>query len=246
MSAPGPLPSRQSSVSELLEHSSQLFKRALPACLPLAMIAMLMALLPSLYWQLGGRGPMRELPRDPIYWLLYALGLATYLWLLGALLLRLRSLRAGAARSLPEELRVAAALWPSLLAASLLSALLIFAGLMLLIIPGVYVAICMVPLSAVVMYESSPPLVALRRSFALVRGLWLKCFACVLIGALVVMICIFTAGLVASLLIAIFTAAGTAAATALSTAAMLLVLAAALVFFTALSLTIYSAASSSA
>jgi hypothetical protein len=233
MSTPAPLPSRQSSVSELLEHSSQLFKRALPACLPLAMIAMLMALLPNLYWQLSGRGPMRELPRDPVYWLLYALGVAAYLWLLGALLLRLRSLHAGGARSLPEELRAAAALWPSLLVASLLAAVLVFAGTLLLI-------------SAVVVYESSPPLAALRRSFTLVRGLWLKFFACVLIGALIAIICIFTAGLVASLLIAIFTAAGTAAATALSTAAMLLVLAAALVFFTALSLTIYSAASSSA
>jgi len=239
-------PTRNSGVSDLLEAASRLFRNTFLKCLPLAMLAMLLAMLPTLYLQLSGQPVGNEVPSDATYWLLYTLGVCGSLLFTTALIIRLSALRNGQLTRLAEDLRLAAARWPTVLVASVLGAVMVMIGALALLIPGIYVAICLVPLTAVAVLEPVDAIAALRRSFALVRPMWLKTFACVVIGGLVVVVCVFTAGLILNIVATLFGGNDTAGVNALTTAGMLVVLAGAAAFFSALSLTIYSAASSSA
>lgn len=246
MAEPSQLPSSRSGVSDLLEIAARLFRATLLKCLPLAMLAMLLAMLPTLYLQVTGYPADGTLPEDPRYWLLYALGMCGSLLFSSALILRLQALRAGSVTRLADDLRRALPRWPTVLIASLLGATLVMVGLLALLLPGIYVAVCLTPLTAVALLEPVNAIGALRRSFVLVRTMWVKTFACIVIGGLVVAVCVFTALLVLSLLAGMLGGSGDAAVRAVMTGGMLVALAGATAFFSALCLTIYSAASSSA
>lgn len=246
MVEPSQLPSRQSGVSDLLETATRLFRSTLLKCLPLAMLAMLLAMLPTLYLQVTGQPAGNALPQDSRYWLLYVLGTCGSLLFSSALMLRLQALRAGSVTRVSDDLRRALPRWPTVLIASLLGAALVMAGLLVLLLPGIYLAVCLTPLTAVALLEPVNAVAALRRSFMLVRPMWVKTFACIVIGGLVVAVCAFTALLILSLLAGMLGGSGDAAVRAVMTGGMLVTLAAATAFFSALCLTIYSAASSSA
>lgn len=242
-----PLPGRSDNVSHWLESAAQLFRGTLLKCLPLAMTAVLVSQLASLYWIGTGHKLDNKVPHDATYWVLFVLGLAAYLLCAAALLMRQQSLRAG--QEVPpflRQLQLAMPRWLPLLLASLAGAVLVMVGLVALIVPGIWLAVCLLPLSVVAVLEPVEPLGAIRRSIALVRPLWVKVFASVVIAALVALVCIITAAIVIGLAVAVFAERDTPTSTALVSACMLVIQAVALSFFSALSLTIYSAASSSA
>jgi hypothetical protein len=241
-----PLPSRTAEVSELLDSAYGLFKRALPSCLPLAMAAVLVAESATLYWLGTGHAPGRQPPADPVYWALELAGTLLYLLLAAALVLRLNAVRRGRLTRLRDDLAVAGRRWVVLVSATVLATLIIALGVLALILPGIYLAVCLAPLTAVVLLEPLTPVAAIRRCLQLVRPMWIKVFACLLIAALIIIVCLFTVGLISSLLLYALVGSNAQLANALGTAVLMAVMAAVQVFLFALCLTIYSAASSSA
>lgn len=245
MSSPPPLP-RTAEVSELLDSAYALFKLALPKCLPLAMAAVLVAESASLYWLGTGHTLGRHPPPDPVYWVLELAGTLLYLLLAATLVIRLNALRGGRLTALGDDLAAARRRWPALVFATIAATLVVAVGLLALILPGIYLAVCLAPLTAVVVLEPLTPTAAIRRCIQLVRPLWVKVFACLLIAALITLICLFTLGLISSLLLHALVGGNVQFANALGTAILMAAMAAVQVFLFALSLTIYSAASSSA
>lgn len=241
------LPTRDDNVSAWLEAATVLFRATLLKCLPLAMAAVLLAQLPSLYWIATGNKLDGKLPQDPVYWVLYAVGVAAYLLFIAALVVRQQQLRAGQEPpTVLIQLRAATQRWPALALATLGAGGIVALGLLALLIPGIYLAVCMLPLTAIAVLEPIEPVAAIRRSVVLIRPIWVKVFASVLIAVLVVIVCIIAAGAVIAIFVALFAERDSATSTALVSACMLIIQAVALAFFSALSLTIYSAASSSA
>ncbi len=119
------------------------------------------------------------------------------------------------------------------------------AGLLLLIVPGVYLAVCYLVLAPVVLFEQARPGVALIRSVQLMRPLWWRALAALVIATLLFLfgafICVAIIGVVAGVL-----AGNGPAFVAIQTATAVAFGALFLVFLTALMLVLHSAANSSA
>jgi hypothetical protein len=224
------------------------FRATLPKCLPIAMLAILMVQLASLYWMSTGKPQGMFQPRDATFWILFVLGFVAWQLLAAIIMLRQRSMVAGQVPDLPGEWRQALPRWPLLVVTAVLSGALMSLGLIALLVPGIFVFVCFLLLRPVVLFEKVDPLRALERCIRLVRPRWLKFCAAALIGSLIVVVCTFAAIVGLSLLVALLGGIGVKAAgvNALGAAGVLGVLAVAVVYFSALWLALYSLASSSA
>ncbi len=243
------VPPRSASVSDLLEAATGVFRMTLAKTLPLGMFAILLVALPNFYWLAKGK-PLDILhpPVDTPFWVLAAVGFAGYELLAAALMVRQRELLSGRAPQLPQDLSTALACWPKLVVTAVLAWLLVFAGFLALVLPGVFAAVCLLLLRPVVLFDGRNPLQCISRCFHLARGMWIKVLASALIAGLVFMVCAIAAAACLGILESLLTLAGVqpAALSAFAAACGLGVQAVALVYFNALWLVLYSTASSSA
>ena len=72
-----------------------------------------------------------------------------------------------------------------LIAVALLSGFAVFIGLLLFIIPGIWIGVSLVPVIAVVMFEDRGIIDSMRRSFSLVRGSWWQVLGVVAVLAVI-------------------------------------------------------------
>jgi hypothetical protein len=244
MNEPAP-PASGASVSQILETASQLFRVTLAKCLPLSMMAVLFLEVPNLYWVAGGHTPPtfgRSVPADPTWWTLSLLGAAVTLYLASAMMLQQRSLIAGIACPARAALRAALQRLPLLLASWVLAQLTFILGLMLLIVPGLFLFVCYLVMLPVVLFEHPSPGMVLVRCVALVRPQWWKTLAALVIAVVVVLVCVLVFAAILSILAVLVS--GTAFQ-AIAAACLIAFFAAAGVFLSALALTLHSAASHS-
>jgi hypothetical protein len=243
------LPPSSASVSDLLEAATAVFRRTLAKGLPVGMFAILLAVLPNLYLLANGKTlDFMHLPLDGRFWLLTAVGFVLYELLAAVLMLRQRALLGGVAPDLRRELEAVRTRWAVLLASALLMDVLVFAGLLALVLPGIIAAVCLLLLRPVVLFEHVDPLQALQRCFRLALPMWMKLFASALIAVLVFAVCVVAAAACIGILQSVLALVGVqpSVMSAFSAACGLGIQAVALVYFNALWLVLYSAASSSA
>ncbi len=244
------VPTRSASVSDLLYAATGVFRMTLAKTLPAGMFAILLLGLPDFYWLTTGK-PL-DLLHPPIddskFWIFSAVGFAGYQLLAGALMLRQQDILQGRAASWRTDLASAFSRWPILIVSSLLQWMLIFAGVLAFILPGVFAFVCLLVLRPVALFEARDPLQAIGRSFSLARPLWIKVLACAVIAGLIFVICVFAATACLAILQSLLIMAGLqpAAMSAFASACLLGVQAMALVYFNALWLVLYSTANSSA
>ena len=243
------LPSQTATVSELLDAATVVFRMTLAKGLPAALFAILLAALANMYWLTTGK-PMdlRHPPLDAKFWVLTAVGFSAFQLLAAMLMLRQRAMLSGAAPDLQREFNTALARWPMLMATTVLAGLACFAGLLALVVPGIFLIVCILLLRPVVLFEITDPLQALVRCVQLARPMWTKVMASALIAALIFLVCVVAAAAILGIVQAVITAFGVqpGAVSAFAAACELGVQAVALVYFNALWLVLYSAASSSA
>ena len=72
-----------------------------------------------------------------------------------------------------------------LLGVALLSGIAVFIGFLLFIIPGIWIAVSLVPVIAIVMFEDRGVIDSMRRSFSLVSGNWWQVFGVVIVLAVI-------------------------------------------------------------
>jgi hypothetical protein len=175
-------------------------------------------------------------------------GFAVYQLLAALLMLRQRTLLLGRAPQLQADLAVALARWLPLILSSVLAGILFFVGTLALVLPGIYLLVCFLLLRPVVLFETQSPVQVVVRCIRLVRPMWWKALAAAVIAVLIFLVCAFAASLAFGILKFALSAAGMkpAAITAFAQACGLGIQAVALVYFSALWLVLYSAASSSA
>lgn len=243
------LPPLSAPVSDLLDAATTVFRMTLAKGMPVALFAMLLAAVPDMYWLTTGK-PMdfRHPPLDPKFWILTAVGLLCYQFLAAVLMLRQRAMMDGGAPGLSREAAAALQRWPMLIITYILAGLAVFAGTLLLIGPGVFLLVCFLLMRPVVLFESGSPPQMLLRCVRLVRGAWAKVLAAAVIAGLIFLVCVIAAAAVLGIVqaVAVGLGAPAAAMNAVAVACELGVQAVALVYFSALWLVLYSAASSSA
>jgi hypothetical protein len=256
-------PPSGANVSALLEAAARLFRITLLKCLPLAMLELLVGQIANFYWLASGHAPqLARFPDDDTWWVLTVLGLIGYLWLAAAMMLRQRALIGGPART-TVALEAAARRLPSLLVAVILSVIALGIGLVpawmagwlltgplatalvfLLAVPNVFLIVCFVMLMPIILFEQRSPYEAVIRAVQLVRPIWVKVCAALVIAMLIIAVCVLAAVLCIGVLPAL--AGNGAAVEAIVNALVLAVLAVVAVFLSALYLVLYSIASNSA
>ena len=238
-------PRPDASVSNLLAAASQLFRATLLKCLPFAMMAVLCLEIPNLYWVASGHTLTFGLPSDTGYWLLAYPASAVTVFIVSAMMLRQRAFASGATIDSAAELAAAARRLPGILLGWILAQLSLFVGFTLLILPGIFLLVCYLVLLPVLLFEDLSAYAALVRCVQLVLPHWWKVLATIVIAVLVVLICTLAAAAVLGILAALLVGQGPVVQ-AIVAAVTVGVWAIGCVFFSALALTLHSAASSSA
>jgi hypothetical protein len=239
-------PRRRQSVSDLLNTATQVFRVTLLKCLPFAMVAVLCVEVPNIYWLASGHPFPRGMPTDQNYWWLSLATGAVAIYIFSAMMLRQLYVSGGFAVNAKQELTVAARRLPSLLLSWALMQLSIVIGLLLLVVPGVFLFICYLVLLPVVLLEGQVnPFLALWRCVLLVRPNWWRVCAAFVIALLAIGVCFLAFAALLGILGNLLAGLGHAFE-AIAAAASIAAFAMVFVFFSALALAIHSSANNSA
>lgn len=172
----------------------------------------------------AGRLPHAASGRGPGWWIAYGVGLVITILLWGALILRQSALAAGAPSSMSAELRAALGRLPQLVAVTLLAAAAVAAGLVLLVVPGLYLAVAFVFAAPVLLLRQGGVLRALTECARLVRGLWWRTALTLAVVALTTLVLyVLLATIIAAASATVAGAADRALVAAVSTAAGVIV-----------------------
>jgi hypothetical protein len=243
MNSPGPQ-QRTANVSEWLEAATQLFRVTLLKCLPLATVAVLFSDVPNLYWIASGHDLSHGLPSGPSYWILSMIATGFTLYIGSAVMLQQRSVALGVSFGAVTALATAARRLPVLLLSWLLAWLSLLVGVVLLVLPGVFLMVCYLVLVPVVLFERQSPHMALVRCVLLVRPHWWKMFAALVIALLVALVGMIALAAILDILATLLAGEGPAFQ-AIMAAGSVVIAAVALAFLSALALTLHSALASS-
>jgi hypothetical protein len=238
-------PRPEASVSMLLNAASTLFRATLLKCLPFAMLAVLCLEVPNLYWVASGHTLSFGMPPDTGYWVLAYLASAVTVFIVSAMMLRQRAMASGTTIDSLAALKAAVHRLPVVLLGWILAQLSLFVGFTLLVLPGIFLLVCYLVLLPVLLFEDLNPYAALVRCVQLVLPRWWKVLATIVIAVLVALICTLAAAAVLGILAALLVGQGPAVQ-AIVAAVTVGIWAIGCVFFSALALTLHSAASSSA
>jgi len=189
-------PASPQPIGQVLDSAFRIFQVSLPKCLPHGMLSMIAGQLPNIYYLAAGKPMLPFGGGDPVWWVLYCAGTLTALVLWSAMLLRQRSIVTGRPTDARAEVREALQRVPALVGMTLLFILMVTAGFIALVVPGLYLAIALSLAWPAVMLERRGPLSGMRYSLQLVRGSWWRTsvvLTVALIVALVFYIVVFVA-----------------------------------------------------
>lgn len=207
---------RPVSAGEVLDAGFRLFKASLVRCLPLSLAAVVMGQLPAVLAMARGRRPSLSLEMGAGEWALVVVaGLANVL-LWGAILLRQRAIAYGQASTLAGDLGLTLTrLLPSI-AMAMICGLAILVGLVLLVVPGLYLAVALLFAYPAMLLDGQSVSGSIRTSLRLVRGHWWRT-SMILTVALFAVIVFYAVGSILGLLIVQVTGGGDVAGVFLGT-----------------------------
>ncbi len=166
-------PSRPQSIGEVLDTGLRLFRVTLGHCLPYGALFVIAGQLGNFHDLFSGRLPRATFEHDLTWWMYYGVGLALTLLLWGALLLRQQALATRGSSSMRAELSASLRRLPHLAALTLLASAGVTVGLLLLVAPGLYLAVAFAFGTPILLLRREGSAVsALAESVRLVRGRW--------------------------------------------------------------------------
>ncbi|HTX23954.1 MAG TPA: hypothetical protein VMD03_04810 [Steroidobacteraceae bacterium] len=163
-------PSRPQSIGEVLDTGFKIFQTTLLPCLPYGVTWVVVGQLATLHDLAAGR-PLRAFGgSDPIGWLWFALSIVLALAIWSLLILRQSALASGRTSSLAGELRITLERLPQLVALLLVAAAACAVGLLLLVLPGLYLAVAFTLAVPALLARRLGPIAALRYAARLLYG----------------------------------------------------------------------------
>jgi hypothetical protein len=233
-------PSRPLGIGEVLDSGLRLFRASLLKCLPFGVVMAVMGQVPAAYDVAQGRSTLEFPNRDPRWWALYAIATLVSIIMWIAVLRRQQLIARGERLESREELRAALTRVPAFLGVHILTALAVVLGLILLLVPGIYLMTALSmggPLTAI---ERNGPGEAFVRSMELVRGNWWRLSAIFTVILAIVLVIYAVAGLVGAVIATpLAGTADVAVVTAMTSVVLLVLTAFSMPLYTALLLAAY-------
>jgi len=160
-------PPRPQAIGEVLDSAFAIFKVTLLKCLPFGLLAMVTSQLKSIYDLATGRALGA---RDFGSWLFFGLGVLASIVLWSAVILRQKGVLELRETSAAAELAKAARALPSMAIALVLGLLGCAVGLVLLVLPGLYLLLAFPFVWQVILFEHRSPVEAFGASRRLMYG----------------------------------------------------------------------------
>jgi hypothetical protein len=164
-------PLRPQSVSEVLDSAFHIFAATLFKTLPYGILLILSGQLVNIYNLATGRA-LQSAWHDATSALLSVVSLIAVAPILGAMILRQRAVAQGQPSFMGVEFTQALRRLPQILAVLLLAAVAILLGMVLLILPGLYLGVALSLALPALLLEQMGPIDALKFSLHLIRGHW--------------------------------------------------------------------------
>lgn len=163
---------RPASAGEVLDAGFQLFRRTVPGCLPWSLLAVVSGNLPSAYQLLSRQSLDLLAPKDPVWWALLCAAALSNLWVWTFIVRRQLGVARGAPRRLLADAWDALRGLPRSLGLIFGAVLLVLIGLLLLVVPGIYLGVALWPSLTVLTAEGGGVRAAVDRSLQIVRRNW--------------------------------------------------------------------------
>jgi hypothetical protein len=170
-------PPRPQSIGEVLDVGFQIFAASLIKTLPYGVVMILAGQLGNIYNLASGRPLGRFAPPDVSSSIIAVVTLIALSTLLTAMILRQRAIAQGEPTSMRAELNRALRMLSTQMPLFFINSLIVFVGLILLIVPGLYVAVALSMSLPALVLEKQGPFAAMAYSRRLVRGNWWRTFA---------------------------------------------------------------------
>lgn len=234
-------PTSPQSIGQVLDGTFRLTAASFRHTWLLALLAGLSSYAASAYQFSKGGTPMEAMlaPQDATYWTLYAAGVVLSILFFAAIYLRVDTVAGGTAG---QGGAVSGALrrLPLLIVLSILTVIAIACGMVLLVIPGIILAVSLVASMPIFLLEDKGPVDSLTSSHRLVWGNWWRTFIILVVAFIIAVVLYFVFGFVAALIGPLLTG-GDAVLGAMVTLAIVLALLGIVItpFFVSLVLNIY-------
>jgi hypothetical protein len=178
-------PGRPQSIGEVLDTTFKLLGISLVKTLPYGILMTIVGQLGNIDNLLTGRNARIFVPRDPATWLLWTVSMLGSLLLWAALILRQRAIAQDAPVSMRAELAAAVHMLPSLAGLFILVTAAVLCGALLLIVPGVYLAVAFSMATPALVLAGKGPIDAMNYSLSLIRGHWWRTLGIFLVTAVI-------------------------------------------------------------
>jgi hypothetical protein len=169
-------PLRPQSVSEVLDTAFHIFAASLLKNLPYGILLILAGQLVNIYSLATGR-PMGTLPHDASSGLVYGVSLIAVCTIWVAIILRQCAIAQAEPSSMRAELARALRTVPQVVALVILTIAAFAVGLVLLVLPGVYILVALSVAMPALVLQRRGPIDAMKFSVHLMRGSWWRTLA---------------------------------------------------------------------
>lgn len=196
-------PDQPQSIGGVLDVSFRLYKEAIGSVWPLSLLMVLASTPQTIYMITRGDAgisttdPLAALAmfQTPGYWLATLLGLVLTLWVVAALYAREHAIGVGGELSNGAALQLGLGSVISLVVMTILFALAVGIGMLLLVVPGMILLVSLILATNLVVIEGKGPVAALSGSHHLVWGNWWRTTTILTVGFIVVIIIYFALGM---------------------------------------------------
>lgn len=197
-------PDQPQSIGGVLDVSFRLYKEAIGSVWPLSLLVVLASSPQTIYTIMRGNravdptNPMAAFAmfQDTSYWLVTLLGVVLTLWVVAALYAKENAIGVGEEMGNGAALQSALGCVISLIIMTLLFALAVGIGMVLLLIPGMILLVSLILATNLVVLEGKGPIAALSGSHRLVWGNWWRTVAILTVGFIIVIIIYFALAMI--------------------------------------------------
>lgn len=197
-------PDQPQSIGGVLDVSFRLYKEAIGSVWPLSLLVVLANSPQTIYTIMRGNravdptNPMAAFAmfQDTSYWLATLLGVVLTLWVVAALYAKENAIGVGEEMGNGAALQSALGCVISLIIMTLLFALAVGIGMVLLLIPGMILLVSLILATNLVVLEGKGPIAALSGSHRLVWGNWWRTVAILTVGFIIVIIIYFALAMI--------------------------------------------------
>jgi hypothetical protein len=174
----------------VLDTTFQLYKTSVGKLIPLSLLMAVAGSPPTIYMLTRGGGAadpfaILAMMRSPGYWLAVLASWIASLWMMSAAYLKVAAIGSGGDLSLGTALQQALSRLPTLALMTILLAIVLSLGFVLLIIPCLILAVSLALCFNTALFEGKGPVTALSESHRLVWGNWWRTAAILTVGFII-------------------------------------------------------------